>query len=363
VHELEGLAPAARYHLTASTRSGRTRLAALGKPATLAPFDAPQVVRRFLDASQPRGALLVETELWPHWLLEMRARSLPVVVVSGRLSARSVARYQRLGAPFRELMQGLDGVVAQTERDAERWDAIGVRAERLAVAGNLKHDALPGAPESRSAARLGAGLDRDRPLLVLGSIRPGEARALAAAWRALPRELRQEWQVVAVPRHAHATRELMDEAGARRRATGTRPQPSRAGGDSTMAGGDNEWIWDDRPGVLLRYYAAADVAFVGGSLVPRGGHNPLEPAACGAAVVMGTHHATQLQAVEALAARDAIVCVRGVREVSAAFAMLMSDPEQRARRARAAREAVAALTGAAKRTVVQLALWGAWPPR
>ena len=348
--ELQALAPAARLRVSATTRSGRGRLVELGLPVSLAPLDSPQAVARFFERVRPRRLMLVETELWPHWLLRARASRTPVVVVSARLSAGSVERYLRFGSEFRSLVAGLAGVVAQSEGDAARWKDIGAR--RVAVAGNLKHDALPDPPPSRAAAREAAGLDRDRPVLVLGSLRPGEAAVLARAWRSVRLDVRLPWQVMAVPRHARATSELVEEAAA-------------AGVRSTDHGGEpgTTWHWDGRPGVLPGYYAAADVAFVGGSIVRRGGHNPLEPAASRVAVMMGPHHAAQLEGVRALEANRAITIVIGVEQAAAALEHLMGDRTAREQQSAAARAVAEALRGVARRTVAKLAEWDVWPPR
>ncbi len=347
--ELLALAPRAKLRVSATTRSGRGRLMELGLPASLAPIDSPQAVAKFFERVRPRRLMLVETELWPHWLLHARATRTPVVVVSARLSTRSVESYRKLGREFRELVASLTGVVAQSDRDAARWSTIG--AGRITVAGNLKHDALPDPPPSRAAARAGAGLDRDRPLLVLGSLRPGEARLLAHAWRAVPLELRLTWQVMAVPRHARATSELAEEA----EASGVFA-PDRGGEPGST------WHWDGRPGVLQGYYAAADVAFVGGSLVRRGGHNPLEPAASRVAVLMGPHHGAQLDGVHALEANRAITIVRSVKQAAETLEHLLGDPEAREQQAAAARAVAESLRGVARRTVARLAEWNVWPP-
>lgn len=348
--QLQALAPAAKLRVSATTRSGRGRLMELGLPVSLAPLDSPQAVARFFERVRPQRLILVETELWPHWLLRARAKNMPVVVVSARLSRSSVERYLRFGSEFRGLVAGLAGVVAQSERDASRWIAIGAR--RVAVAGNLKHDALPDPPPSRAAAREAAGLDRDRPVLVLGSLRPGEAALLARAWRAVPLDVRIPWQVMAVPRHARATSELAEEAAA----AGVHA-PDRGGEPGTT------WHWDGRPGVLPGYYAAAEVAFVGGSLVRRGGHNPLEPAASRVAVLMGPHHAAQLDGVRALEANRAITIVRSVKQAAVVLERLLSDPAAREQQAAAARAVAEALRGVARRTVARLAEWDVWPPR
>src|SRR5262249_10190522 len=151
---------------------------------------------------------LVETELWPHWLLRARLDQVPVVVLSARLSMRSLTEYRRLGSDFRELLGGLSGVIAQTRGDAGRWVRLGAPRARTVVAGNLKNDALPVAAEDRGASRIELGLEADRPLLVLGNVRPGEARILARAWAAAPEGIRKRWRAVAVPRHPRAAADL-----------------------------------------------------------------------------------------------------------------------------------------------------------
>jgi 3-deoxy-D-manno-octulosonic-acid transferase len=349
--ELLVLEPKARLHLTGTTRTGRARLASLGPGVSLAPIDAPQAVRRFFAGVNPGRVFIVETELWPHWLLAARARSVPVAMVSARLSERSVRRYRALGARLRALVGGLAAVLCQTDDDARRWLALGAPAGRTEVVGNLKNDALPVPAASRAGARASLGLDPERPLLVLGSVRPGELRVLARAWRALPRELGARWQVVAVPRHPGAAAELAAEA--------------RAEGQALIRDGwpqGGAWRWDDRIGVLADYYAAGEVAFVGGSLLPYGGHNPLEPAACGAAVVVGPHHDSQREAVRALEGAGAVRVAATEAALVTILGELLANAPARERVASAARGVVTESRGAARRAVARLAAWNLWPP-
>lgn len=351
--------PGARLHATATTHTGRTRLLGLaasgedGIPSlqvSLAPIDSPQAVRRFFAGVRPARLILLETELWPHWLLQARASGVPVAVVSARLSARSLARYQRLGRDFRSLVHGLEAVLCQAPEDLARWVALGARPDRAEVTGNLKADALPAPGGDRAAARAALGLDRERPLLVLGSLRPGEVSLLARGWQGLPTALRRVWQVVAVPRHPRASAELAQEA-------------RRAGQPLVRSSvpENGAWAWDDRPGVLLSYYAAADVAFVGGSLRPYGGHNPLEPAACGAAVIMGSYYGSQVDAVRALRERSAAWIASSPQELLLALRGLLGDGAARAARTAAALGVVAAQRGASARAVSRLAQLGLWP--
>ena len=357
--ELTRVRTGARLLATATSPTGRERLGGLVAPgegaipalrAAFAPIDSPQAVRRFFAGVRPARLFILETELWPHWLLQARAAGVPVAVMSARLSPRSLVRYKRLGRALHDLVHGFEAVLCQTAEDLGRWVALGARPERSDVMGNLKADALPAPAASRTAARAALGLDRERPLLVLGSLRPGEVGPLARAWQALPTTLRRTWQVVAVPRHPRASAELAQEA-------------ARAGQALVRDGvpENGAWIWDDRTGILIAYYAAAEVAYVGGSLRPYGGHNPLEPAACGAAVIMGSYYASQSDGVRALRDRSAIWIASSPQELLLALRGLLGDAGVRGARAAAALEVVAAQRGASGRVVSRLEQLGLWP--
>jgi len=349
VRELLRAWPEASIQLTTTTRSGRERLRRAGFDAVLAPLDTPQAVRRFHRGVRPARLFLIETELWPHWLLEARREDMPVAVVSARLSERSVGRYRQLGASFRALVGGLRAVLCQGEEDQQRWLALGARADRTLVVGNLKSDGLPEPAADRAELRRSLGLDPVRPLLVLGNLRPGEPRRVARAWRTLPPALRAGWQVVAVPRHPRALSQLQSEAV--------------SAGLHAVAGATpaDTWRWDARLGVLTRWYQAADVAFVGGSLAPFGGHNPLEAAACGAAVVMGTHDASQRGAARALDAAGGLWRVSDSRTLASAFEALLGHAELRRARRDAALRVAATERGAAARAAAALVPAGLWP--
>ena len=351
LRELGLVQPDARFWLTSTTRTGRERLAVNGRPVSLAPIDSPQATRRFFAGVQPERVFLIETELWPHWLLHARALGLPVAVVSARLSERSVRRYRGLGPGMRSLVRGLDAVLCQGDADERRWLEIGAEPQKTCVVGNLKSDGLPQPAADRAIAKAAQGLDPERPVLVFGSVRPGEGLMLARAWTALPESLKASWQVVAVPRHPRALDELRAEAAT------VLPRTGASGGN----GGDGGWHWDDRMGVLVDWYRAADVAFVGGSLVPLGGHNPLEPAACGAAVLIGPHHASQRDYVQALGAARGIVIAGAGEALREALRELLADPAERARCAAAGQGVARAQMGAAARAVRALVDRGLWP--
>jgi 3-deoxy-D-manno-octulosonic-acid transferase len=350
---LRARAPGRPLYFTATSAAGLARLRAReGEAAGMAPLDAPWIARRFLDRLRPGIVLLVETELWPHWLLACDERRLPVAVVSARLRERSLRGYRRLGRRFRRLIGGLAAVLAQDQEQASRWAEAGVPVERVEVTGNLKWDAIRAGRPDVVAARRRLALDPDRPLLVLGSVRPGEAEPLARAWRALPAAVQGGWNVVLVPRHPAAAELVANEA----RAAG------QAVAESGSAGGAGAWGLERRLGVLADYYAAADLAFVGGSLAPYGGHNPLEPAALGVPALMGASYETQRPAVAALLAAGALRLVASEADLRDAFLRLTGDEAERGRCGAAGIEAVRALQGVAPRTVERLAARGLWPP-
>jgi len=260
-----------------------------------------------------------------------------------------VRHYRGLGSGMRNLVADLAGVLCQSEDDQQRWLSIGARPERTTVVGNLKSDGLPMPATDRAAERERLGLDRDRPLFVLGNVRPGEVRLLVRAWREQAVELRRRWQVVAVPRHPRALRQLQAEAIAAGLTAMNAASPTDA------------WRWDARLGVLSDWYRAADLAFVGGSLAPYGGHNPLEPAACGAAVMMGPHDASQREAVRALDRAGGIWRVPDARALSGALEALLGHDELRASRAAAALRVAASERGSAARAVQRLRELSLWP--
>jgi 3-deoxy-D-manno-octulosonic-acid transferase len=347
---LRAHAPAARFRLTATTRTGRERLCGYGAPSALAPLDTPQAIARFLARVRPRRAILIETELWPHWLMAAQAAALPVAVLSARLSARSLARYRWLGPSFTSLVGGLDAVLCQSARDCERWRALGAPAERTAAVGNLKNDGLPAPAPDRGRARAALALEAARPLITLGNVRPGEGATFAAAWRAQPEATRERWQVAAVPRHAAAAPAIRREIEAAGIAL-AEPGAARAGA----------WRWDERSGVLTAYYAASEIAVVGGTFGPYGGHNPLEPAACGAAVVAGPHLESQRPAAEALLAAEALAVADGAGALAGCMRPLLEDDAFRARRGTAALASAEAAKGATRRAVDRLVGWRWWP--
>jgi 3-deoxy-D-manno-octulosonic-acid transferase len=245
------------------------------------PYDLPGAVARFLERSRPAVAVIMETELWPNMYAACAARRIPIIVANARLSARSAAGYRRVAALTRATLRRVTLIAAQGETDAARFRALGAPADRVRVIGNLKFDLDLPADLQRRGEELRRAWGEQRPVWIAASTHDGEeAQILAAHSRA-----RAQWPdllLVLLPRHP----ERFDRVAALCVAHGCRVvrrserRPCEPGTDVFLA---------DSMGEALLFYAAADIAFVGGSLVPAGGHNPLEPAALARPVLYGPH--------------------------------------------------------------------------
>jgi len=239
------------------------------------PYDYPAAVDSFLRHFSPAFGVLMETEIWPNLLAAAQRRGVPVMLVNARLSARSARGYGKVGALVRPAFAALAGTAAQTAEDAQRLGALGAVA--VDVCGNLKFDVVP------PADKLALGRDwrqavGNRPVWLAASTREGEEPLILAAWRklAVPGAL-----LVLVPRHPQRFAEvaalLQREGVAFRRRSEGLPEA-----------GDAVWLGDSM-GEMVAYYALADLAFIGGSLLPLGGQNLIEAAACGCPVLIGPH--------------------------------------------------------------------------
>lgn len=356
--------PALRVALSSTTEAGleqARRLAApAGAPGAAAapladavfafPLDLPWVVARALDAVGPSAYGSVETELWPAILLECARRGIPSFLVNGSVSERSAGRYRWMGRAFREAMASLRAACVQAEAEADRIAALGVRRDRIEVTGNVKFDAGRADLADRAEAlRHALALPHGTRALVAGSTAPGEEAIVVEAWRRAAAEVPGLVLVVA-PRH----RERFDEAEAAMAAAGARVlRRSRSTG--TRPPGPGEAILLDTIGELEAAYALAEAAFVGGSLVPRGGQSPIEPARAGVPVLFGPGMDSFREVAVALLARGGAFEVADAASLAVAAARLLTDPAARDRAARAARAFVEEHAGAAGRTLAALA--------
>jgi 3-deoxy-D-manno-octulosonic-acid transferase len=353
--------PGTPIHLTTGTSTGRglaeatRRRGDAGGPDTLAllPFDFRGPMGRRLDRLRPRAVLILETEIWPNLLRACDERRVPVLVVNGRISPRAYRRYRLVRGFLSRPLRQVRCFGMQSEADAGRIRDLGAPADRVRVTGNMKFD-LPAPQVSPEAVRRRLGLAPDAPLLVAGSTAPGEEAPVLEGFAALRRHAPRARLAIA-PRHP----ERFEAAGALLGAAGLRVArlsaltPGR-GDDGGLREGrerdDYDAILVDAVGVLPEIYAAADVVFVGGSLVPRGGHNVLEPASLARPVLFGPFMENFREAARALTESGGGFEVRDGRDLGAQAIRLLSDAGAHARAAAAARRAVEANRGALERT-------------
>jgi 3-deoxy-D-manno-octulosonic-acid transferase len=344
VNNLRELYPDIPIVVTTFTPTGAGRARALFKDRAQVrylPFDLPDAVGRFFRRIQPRIAVIFETELWPNLYHECGRRRVPLVLASARLSARSVDRYRRLGALFREtLAQGVV-VAAQGEADAARFKALGSDPDNTHVTGNLKFDfSVPPDTAERGRA-LRAYYAAGRPVWVAGSTHGGgEEEALIEAQK-LVRCRNAGALLVMAPRHPNRFGEVASQLVSRGVRFVRRSQVPAAG-----AIAEAEILLLDSLGELLDFYAGSDVAFVGGSLVPIGGHNLLEPAALGLPILTGPNTSNSAEVARLLIERGAAEVVRNQQELADKVVSLLADPATRDRMGAQGRAFVNANKGA-----------------
>jgi 3-deoxy-D-manno-octulosonic-acid transferase len=303
------------------------------------PLDLTGLPGRALDRIRPSLLVVVETELWPNLLAACSSRGIPVVVVNGRLSDRSFEAYGRFGWLVAPLLRSLSLVLAQSAGDAARFVSLGADPERVRDTGNLKFDRAPKQVELPASIARWKG---EHPLLVAGSTHRGEESALLALLRH-PGVAGTGLRLALVPRHP----ERFDEVAtlpARMGVASCRYSEVAAGKEP-----DGEVMVVDAMGILDGFYALADICFVGGSLVPVGGHNLLEPAMAGKPVLTGprVHNFRDIAALLTGAGGATIVDDGGA--LAEAVARLLADPDGRRRMGMAAAAAVSASVGASER--------------
>ena len=339
VEELKARKPRHHILVTHMTPTGRaTSRDLFGDRVERAwlPYDMGFAVRRFFAHYRPELGIILETEIWPRLLEEAARSGVPVVLANGRLSERSARRYERAPALTRWAFSNLAGVAAQTEEDARRFERIGARAP--AVTGNVKFDlAVPDAMIERGE-RFRERFGRERTIWVVGSTRDGEEALFLDAFEraALPPGVLP----VIVPRHPQRFDEVVRLVVARGLPYARRSEDANVGPATRVVVGDSM-------GEMLAYYFAADVVIVGGSFLPFGGQNLIEPCALARPVIVGPHTYNFSEAAESAIAAGAALRVADADEALAAAAGL--DATTRREMGRKGREFVRAHRGAVQR--------------
>lgn len=311
--------------VTGETIGGAERIqAALGDQVhqLYAPYDVPCALKKFFQALQPRLIILMETELWPNLLAEAQQRNVPVVVANARLSARSALGYHRILSVTQEMLSGLGQVIAQTQEDANRFIALGLPAERAHVTGSIKFDLELPEQLAEKAQTLRALWGEERWVWIAASTHEGEEEQIIEAFTQVRAKLGRRVLLVSVPRHVDRVPRL--EALYQRQGYQTLKRS-----DHQPCTVETDVFLGDTMGELLTFYAASDLAFVGGSLVERGGQNPLEPAAVGVPILTGPHTFNFLLITEQLLARGGEIKIENAAQLAENVIALLSDSARR----------------------------------
>lgn len=343
VNALRAQRPDLRWVITTITPTGSERVRALWGNAVdhvYLPYDVPGCVDRFLRHFRPQIALILETELWPNLLFGCAQRNIPVYILNARLSARSLRGYRLLAPLISRALRTVTFVAAQSDDDAARFVRLGARPDQVAALGNLKFDiAAPSREDMVQAFR--RHVPATRPVWIAASTHEGEEAAVVAIHQQLRRQ-HPDLLLLWVPRHPERfgrVEALVREQGWQV-ATRSAQQWPQAGTDVFVV---------DTLGELMGFYACAEVAFVGGSLQPVGGHNLLEPAAMATATVTGPHLHNFSEISRRMREARALLVCSDREEVARALAGLLADQAQRQAMVQAGLTLVASGRGAVHR--------------
>jgi len=307
------------------------------------PYDLPASVRRFLDRVRPRLGVVMETEIWPNLFYECDRRGVPIVVANARLSEKSLRGYGPVRPLARQAIRSARFVAAQSRADAQRLLELGAEPRRLSIVGNLKFDMAVPADLAQRGRELRVEWGAERPVWIAASTHEGEELSVLKAHVEVLRRFPDALLLIA-PRHPERFKPVAQACRNLGFATRTRSEDDHA--DTAC-----QCFVVDTMGELLRYYAAADAAFVGGSLVPIGGHNVLEPAALSVPVVVGPNTFNFAEITETLLAGGAALRVIQPERLGQALLGLLADPAERQRRGQAARAVFEREQGAVERNM------------
>jgi len=307
------------------------------------PLDAPAFVARFLDHWRPNLALLVESDLWPNTIMGCAQRRVPLIIINGRLSARSFERWRHFPDTIEALLSRLDLCLVRTVADAERFTALG--APRVTTTGNLKLDVPPLPADEGKLAKLIAAIG-GRPVVAAASTHPGEEAAIIEAQRRLKSTFR-DLLTILVPRHPERGSSVASEIAASglTATLRSRDRLPHVGTDIYVA---------DTVGELGLVYRVAPIVFMGGSLIPHGGQNPIEPAKFGAAILHGPHVSNFAEIYAALDEARGAEMVPDAGRLTVRIGAWLKDTEERARVAAASKKTVDLLGGALEHTLAAL---------
>jgi len=305
------------------------------------PYDLPGAVARFLARARPQLLVLMETELWPNLLQACSNAGVKVLLANARLSAKSQRGYASVSSLTRTMLKNVSAIAAQTRLDAERFAALGAPDSHVVVTGSMKFDVGIAASVIEQAQSVRRDLGSERPVWIAASTHNGEEATVIDAFV----DILQEWPaclLILAPRHPERASRICELCSENGLSLATRKSHSRLSASTQV-------LVLDSMGELPVFYAAADIAFVGGSIVPLGGHNVLEPAALGLPTVVGPHMQNFAEIFDILRAAGGIFTITDAASLSRKLDELFRNPEMRSKAGDAARAVVESNRGASRK--------------
>ncbi|MBG6242768.1 MAG: 3-deoxy-D-manno-octulosonic acid transferase [Candidatus Symbiopectobacterium sp. Dall1.0] len=348
--------PALPITVTTMTPTGSERVrSAFGNDVyhVYLPYDLPCALKRFFDQVNPKLVIIMETELWPNLITELHRRNIPLVITNARLSERSAAGYKKIGSLTRRILRRTTLIAAQNQEDGERFIDLGLQRSHLAVTGSLKFDISVTPELAARAVALRRQWASRRPVWIAASTHDGEEAIILAAHRELLNRF-PDLLLILVPRHPErfpTTQALTQSLGF--------SYTLRSSGEVPAT--DTQVVIGDTMGELMMLYGIADIAFVGGSLVERGGHNPLEPAAHAIPVLMGPYTFNFKDICLKLSEAGGLITVKDADSIVKEVNSLLTDEDYRLYYGRHAVEVLHQNQGALQRLLTLLEPY--LPPR
>lgn len=342
--------------ISTTTKTGNEMVQKTAKGAVDAvfyyPLDISMVVSKVIRFINPRLYVMIETELWPNLLEEMKVRGIPVVLANGRISDKSFLNYKKIGSITRRILGCIDHFCMQSDKDAERIKVLGADSKKVSVTGNMKFDEELAAPlEGESFSRVYLGFSESDKVIVAGSTHPPEEAEIISIFKELKAKY-SDLRLVLAPRHVErkeAVKIYIEKAGFQYRCF------SDIVNSTEKYAGSVDIILIDTIGHLRDLYKVATVVFVGGSIASKGGQNPIEPARLGKPVVFGPHMQNFREIADIFLENEAAMRASGVSQLKEIFDKLLIDEDSRLKIAKNATKVVNDNSGALTRTEKELA--------
>lgn len=311
--------------VTTMTPTGSERVKTLLKESVshvYLPYDLPGAIKRFLKTTKPKIVIIMETELWPNLISQCYKQKIPLIIANARLSERSAARYGKLGKEVKQIFSKISMVAAQNQHDGERFVSLGLPTDHLAITGSIKFDINLSNEQRQKINQLKQQWQLNRPVLIAASTHSGEDEIILTAFKKLLLK-HANLLIILVPRHPErfkTVEKLISDSGFNYLKRSANQIPTE----------QTQIVLGDTMGELLELYAMADIAFVGGSLVKQGGHNPLEPALHHIAIITGEYFFNfQVICEQLIEAQGMIVCTNSADDLYSTIDRLLNDNSRR----------------------------------